>query len=106
MSAMLQVAASLSLASRRAASAAHRPRRLFVERLEDRQLLACVAGQTTPCVEDPNLAVRTVVGGLDQPTTMAFLAANDFLVLEKASGQVKHVVNGAVVGTAARSGRQ
>jgi len=84
----------------RCAAKSRRARRLFVERLEDRQLLACVAGQTTPCVEDPNLAVRTVIGNLTQPTTMAFLAANDFLVLEKASGQVKHVVNGAVVGMA------
>ena len=72
----------------RCAAKSRRARRLFVERLEDRQLLACVAGQTTPCVEDPNLAVRTVIGNLTQPTTMAFLAANDFLVLEKASGQV------------------
>jgi glucose/arabinose dehydrogenase len=85
---------------RHRAAKSRRTRRLFVERLEDRQLLACFAGQTTPCVEDPNLAVRSVIGGLAQPTTMAFLAANDFLVLEKASGQVKHVVNGAVVGTA------
>jgi glucose/arabinose dehydrogenase len=31
---------------------------------------------------------------------MAFLGPNDFLVLEKATGKVQHVVNGAVVGTA------
>src|SRR5262245_61759712 len=48
---------------------------------------------------DPNLAVSTVVSGLDQPTSMAFLGPNDFLILEKATGKVKHVVNGAVVGT-------
>lgn len=57
-------------------------------------------GQTNgPQLVDPNLAVRTAVAGLSQPTTMAFLAHNDFLVLEKASGQVKRVVNGAVAGT-------
>src|SRR5262245_11949660 len=58
-----------------------------LEPLEDRSLLA-------PVVLDPNLAVRTVVSGLNQPTTMAFLGANDFFVLEKASGKVQHVVNG------------
>src|SRR5215470_13910513 len=53
-----------------------------------------------PTVVDSNLAVRAVVGGLNQPTTMAFIGANDFLVLEKASGRVQRVVNGAIVGTA------
>jgi hypothetical protein len=36
-----------------------------------------------PSVLDPNLTVRTVVSGLNQPTTMAFLGSDDFLVLEK-----------------------
>jgi glucose/arabinose dehydrogenase len=54
----------------------------------------------TPSLVDPNLRVRTVVEGLDQPTSMAFLGANDFFVLEKATGKVQHVVNGTVVGTA------
>ena len=53
-----------------------------------------------PSLTDPNLAFSTVVSGLDQPTSMAFLGPGDFLVLEKASGKVKHVVNGAIVGTA------
>jgi glucose/arabinose dehydrogenase len=56
--------------------------------------------QSTPSLVDPNLGVRTVVENLNEPTTMAFLGPNDFLVLEKATGQVKRVVNGAVVGTA------
>jgi glucose/arabinose dehydrogenase len=56
--------------------------------------------QTTPSLVDPNLRVRTVIENLDQPTSMAFLGANDFLVLEKATGKVQHVVNGTVVGTA------
>jgi glucose/arabinose dehydrogenase len=56
--------------------------------------------QDPPSVVDPNLRVRTVVENLDQPTSMAFLGANDFLVLEKATGKVQHVVNGTVVGTA------
>jgi glucose/arabinose dehydrogenase len=56
--------------------------------------------QGTPSLVDPNLRVRTVIEGLDQPTSMAFLGADDFFVLEKATGKVQHVVDGAVVGTA------
>ena len=52
-----------------------------------------------PEVLDPDLAVRTTVSGLTQPTSMAFIGNNDFLVLEKASGQVKRVRNGAVPDT-------
>ena len=54
--------------------------------------------QTGPTVVDPNLGVRTVVGGLVTPSTIAFLGPNDFLVLEKNTGQVKRVVNGSVQG--------
>jgi len=46
----------------------------------------------------PHLGVRTVVSGLDQPTSMAFIGANDFLILEKATGRVMRVVNGVVQG--------
>jgi glucose/arabinose dehydrogenase len=53
----------------------------------------------TPSLVDPNLGVRTVIESLDQPTTMAFLGSNDFFVLEKATGQVKRVVNGVVQST-------
>jgi len=45
---------------------------------------------------DPTLTVQTVVAsgaGLSQPTTMKFLAPNDFLVLEKATGRVRRVLN-------------
>jgi glucose/arabinose dehydrogenase len=57
------------------------------------------AQSAMPTVEDPNLAVRTVVAGLDQPTAMAFLGDDDFLILEKATGKVKRVTDGAVVAT-------
>jgi glucose/arabinose dehydrogenase len=63
-------------------------------------LPAMLTAQDPPSVIDPNLGVRNVIENLDQPTSMAFLGANDFLVLEKATGKVQHVVNGAVVGTA------
>ena len=55
-----------------------------------------VAAQEGPTVVDPDLAVRTVVSGLVTPSAMAFLGPNDFLVLEKNTGNVKRVVNGAV----------
>jgi aldose sugar dehydrogenase len=47
----------------------------------------------------PQLDVRTVVDGLDSPTTMAFIGPDEFLVLEKNTGQVKHVMNGEIQGT-------
>jgi len=55
--------------------------------------------QSPPGLVDSNLRVRTVVENLNQPTSTAFLGPNDFFVLEKASGQVKRVVNGVVQST-------
>ena len=46
---------------------------------------------------DPNLEVTTVLdSGITQPIGIVFLAQNDFLVLEKASGQVKRVIDGVI----------
>jgi glucose/arabinose dehydrogenase len=56
-------------------------------------------GQTEPKMLDRKLAVRTVVSGLATPTTMAFLGPDDFLVLEKNTGKVQRVTNGAIAGT-------
>jgi len=47
-----------------------------------------------PAMVDPRLDVRTAATGLVQPTSMAFLGPNDFLVLEKNTGRVKRVTNG------------
>ncbi|HUF29041.1 MAG TPA: PQQ-dependent sugar dehydrogenase [Gemmatimonadaceae bacterium] len=48
-------------------------------------------------VLDPNLEVSTYVAtGLSQPIGIVFLGAGDVLVSEKASGQVKRVINGVV----------
>jgi aldose sugar dehydrogenase len=58
-----------------------------------------VRAQAGPTVVDPNLEVRTAVSGLVTPSTMAFLGPNDFLVLEKNTGQVKRVVDGVVQST-------
>lgn len=57
------------------------------------------ASAAPPTLNDPNLSVITVVSGLTQPTSIAFLGRGDFLVLEKASGKVKRVTGGAVVAT-------
>src|SRR5438105_3630936 len=55
--------------------------------------------QSAPTVIDPALAVRTAVGGLSQPIGIAFIGAQDWLVIEKNTGQVKRVVNGVVRST-------
>lgn len=61
---------------------------------------AARADSTPPTINDPNLQITTIVdSGLSQPIGIVFLGANDFLVLEKASGHVKRVVNGAVQAT-------
>ena len=49
---------------------------------------------------DPNLQVTTYIGaGLVQPIGIAFIGANDALILEKGSGQVKRAINGVLQGT-------
>jgi uncharacterized protein (TIGR03118 family) len=53
-----------------------------------------------PTLTDAGLKLTTVISGLNQPTGMAFLGDSDFLVLEKASGKVQHVMKGSIVGTA------
>jgi glucose/arabinose dehydrogenase len=47
-----------------------------------------------PHIKDPNLKVEQVVSGLASPTSMAFVAADKILVLEKNSGNVLLVTNG------------
>ena len=46
---------------------------------------------------DPNLKIELVTSGLDFPTTMAFLGPDDFLILEKNTGNVKRVINGTII---------
>jgi glucose/arabinose dehydrogenase len=49
---------------------------------------------------DPNLKVTTVLNaGIVQPIGIVFLGANDYLVLEKGSGQVKRVIGGVIQAT-------
>ena len=51
-----------------------------------------------PALLDPNLQVATVLNaGISQPIGIVFLGSvNDYLVLEKASGQIKRVVGGVL----------
>ncbi|PYS68015.1 MAG: hypothetical protein DMF69_21420 [Acidobacteria bacterium] len=53
----------------------------------------------SPTMLDPNLTVSTVIGGLNQPISLAFIGANDFFVLEKTTGKVQRIVNGALQST-------
>jgi glucose/arabinose dehydrogenase len=52
-----------------------------------------------PTILHPRLALRTVVDGLVTPTSIAFLDTNDLLVLEKNTGKIMRVTDGAVSGT-------
>jgi glucose/arabinose dehydrogenase len=61
--------------------------------------IASSSAAAAPSVLDPNLTVHAVVSGLAQPTSIAFLGPNDFLVLEKSTGKVQRVTNGAVTST-------
>jgi aldose sugar dehydrogenase len=50
-----------------------------------------------PVINDPNLKLELVSEELQQPTQMAFLGPDDILVLEKASGIVKRIVNDVIM---------
>ena len=54
------------------------------------------AQTTSPTLLDPNLRLETRASGLVTPTSIAFLGANDMLVLEKNTGMVKRVANDVV----------
>jgi uncharacterized repeat protein (TIGR01451 family) len=49
-----------------------------------------------PSMVDPNLSVKTVVSGLSQPTSLAFMGNNDFFIFEKNTGKVQRVTGGIV----------
>jgi aldose sugar dehydrogenase len=47
--------------------------------------------------ENTNLAIEKYAGGMEFPSSMAFLGPDDILVLEKNTGQVRRVVNGTTL---------
>jgi glucose/arabinose dehydrogenase len=52
---------------------------------------------SAPTVNDPNLEIQLVSGGLKNPSNMAFLGPDDILVLEKNDGTVRRIVNGTML---------
>jgi glucose/arabinose dehydrogenase len=61
-------------------------------------VVAPASAQTTV---DLDLTVDTIVTGLDRPTTMAFVGADDILFLEKDTGRVRRVLGGVLQATVA-----
>lgn len=51
---------------------------------------------TTPVMVDPALDVRTVLSGLNFPSGLAFIDENEMFIIEKGTGVVQHVVDGAI----------
>ncbi len=58
---------------------------------------ASIGREEKPSIKDPNLGVQLVSGGLQFPTSMAFLGPDDILVLEKEKGTVQRIVNGNIL---------
>jgi glucose/arabinose dehydrogenase len=54
-------------------------------------------GSEGPSIGDENLVAEKVAGGLESPTAIAFIEANDILVLEKNKGIVLRVLDGKVL---------
>ena len=51
-----------------------------------------------PSLTDPDLRVESVASDFDFPTSIAFLAKNDILLLEKNTGNVFRLINGNITG--------
>ncbi|MGH9885371.1 MAG: PQQ-dependent sugar dehydrogenase, partial [bacterium] len=61
-------------------------------------VLAIAAGARAQSSADPTLVIHTILppASLVYPTTLAFLGVNDFLVLEKTTGNVRRVLGGVL----------
>jgi aldose sugar dehydrogenase len=58
--------------------------------------LALMATSMSPAhgeINDADLAVETILSGLEAPTAIAFLGLDDMLVIEKNTGKVQRIVN-------------
>ena len=62
--------------------------------------LLAAASHAAPQVTDDSFSIERVVEGLAVPTTMAFIGAGDFLVLEKDTGRVRRATGGVLNPTA------
>jgi aldose sugar dehydrogenase len=47
-----------------------------------------------PVINNPNMTVDLVIGGLKKPTSMIFLGPDDILITQKNEGTVERIVNG------------
>ena len=53
-----------------------------------------ITNQEQPSIVDSNLRVKLVAEGLKEPTSMALVAPDDILVLEKENGTVQRIIDG------------
>ncbi len=60
--------------------------------------LICAAPLPAQTVTDTGLVLTQIASGLSSPTNMAFIGANDILVLQKNDGRVRRVINGVLQG--------
>ncbi len=49
-----------------------------------------------PVLTDSNLQLERIAYGIDSPTSMAFLAVDDIIVMERKKGTVQRIVSGAI----------
>jgi glucose/arabinose dehydrogenase len=49
-----------------------------------------------PAPRDAALSITEITSGLSGPTTMAFIGAQDILVLQKGDGRVRRVISGVL----------
>ena len=74
-----------------------RPRRLLAGALIATAAVAANADTIPREMVDPNLESTVLINsGITQPIGIVFLGQSDYLVLEKASGQIKRVIGGVV----------
>lgn len=57
------------------------------------------AAAASPLMLDDNLTVSTVLTGLNQPTSLAFIGSSEFFILERTTGKVQRILNGTLQGT-------
>jgi glucose/arabinose dehydrogenase len=61
------------------------------------QLVSPPSNNDPRVVDDTNFAIERYSEGIEFPSSMTFLGPDDILVLEKNSGQVRRIVNGAML---------
>jgi aldose sugar dehydrogenase len=70
---------------------------LFLLLLSPTLFCSASYGSEGPSLSSKKLVAEKVVGGLETPTGIAFIGENDILAVEKNSGKVLRILNGAVL---------